>query len=141
MTSLSIFLLLSTCFAIIITYDSGINHVKDKYQGGSSRINEKNEKLQFQSQRTKLESIEGERYFNIRRYFLSQVIIFSIGILAPTEDSNRVLATIMSGQEEKKPFKLGEKLGKDTSLKRFQEERKTLQTILVDYNNISKGES
>ena len=41
MTFLSIFLLLSTCFAIIITYASGINHVEKEYQGGSSRINEK----------------------------------------------------------------------------------------------------
>ena len=97
MTSLSIFLLLSTCFAIIITYDSGINHVKDKYQGGSSRINKNYEKLQLQSQRIKLESIEGKRYFKMRRSFLSQVINFSIGIFALTEDSNGVLTTIMSG--------------------------------------------
>ena len=41
MTFLSIFLLLSTCFAIIITYASGIIHVEKEYQGGSSRINEK----------------------------------------------------------------------------------------------------
>lgn len=97
MTSFSIFLLLSTCFSIIITYALGINHVKNKYQGGSSRINKNYEKLQLQSQRIKLESIEGKRYFKMRRSFLSQVINFSIGIFALTEDSNGVLTTIMSG--------------------------------------------
>ena len=69
MTYFSMFLLLSIGFAIIITNASGINHVKNKYQGGSSKINEKNEKLQLQSQRIKLESVEGKRYFKVRRSF------------------------------------------------------------------------
>ena len=90
MTYFSMFLLLSIGFAIIITNASGINHVKNKYQGGSSKINEKNEKLQLQSQRIKLESVEGKRYFKVRRSF-------SIGIHSPTEDSNGVLVIIMSG--------------------------------------------
>ena len=91
------FLLLSIGFAIIITNASGINHVKNKYQGGSSKINEKNEKLQLQSQRIKLESVEGKRYLRCDDLFLLRVIIFSIGILSPTEDSNGVLVIIMSG--------------------------------------------
>ena len=62
------------------------------------------------------------RYFKMRRSFLSRIIVFSIGILAPT-----VLC-----RTRKKQNLL-------TSLKRIQEARKILQHMFVDYNNISKG--
>ena len=119
----------------------GINHVKIKYQLGSSRINEKDEKQQFQSQRIKLESIEDKRYFKMRRSFLSQVINFSIGIFAPTEDSNGFLLPLCRARKKQDLLKLGKNLGKDSFLKRFQGARKTLQHMLVDCNNISKGGS
>ena len=97
MTSFSMFLLLSTCFSIIITYTLGINHVKNKYQGGSSKINEKNEKLQLQSQRIKLKSVEGKRYFKVRRSFSIAGYYYFYWYTLSNGDSNGVLVIIMSG--------------------------------------------